>query len=372
VDRSDGYALLLGGCGVSGTPAAGKVVGEADLVICVGTRLSDFLTGSQSAFHWPEVKFISVNVCGRDACKQGALPIVADAREALKALLKAGRGAGIRPDPDYLREVAEAKGWWERQLREEVHRQVDGEAMSQGQVIGVLNEEAQAGDVVIAAAGSPPGDLLKLWDASGGRACHIEFGYSCMGYELPAGLGVRMAQRMDHPLQRIENPSRPEGEVYVYIGDGTYLMNPTELVTAMQERLKVTVVVVENHGFQCIWNLQMGRAGRAFGNEFRARDAGTNRLEGEYLQIDFARNAESMGARAWRAATPDELRGALREAREEARSCVIVAEVEKHRFTPGSGVWWDVAPAEVSQDPATQEARAAYEEDRRRLQRFYY
>ena len=166
--------------------------------------------------------------------------------------------------------------------------------------------------------------------------------------------------------------AQPAGEVYVYIGDGTYLMNPTELVTATQEGLKVTVVVAENHGFQCIWNLQMGRAGRAFGNEFRARDAGTNRLEGDYLKIDFAQNAASMGARAWQVTRPDELRRALREAREETRPCVIVAEVEKHRFTPGAGVWWDVAPAEVSQDPATQEVRAAYEEDRRRLQRFYY
>ena len=351
-------ALLLGGCGVSGTPAAARIVGEADLVICVGTRLSDFLTGSQSAFHWPQVRFISVNVCGRDAYKQGALPVVADAREALRALLEAGKAAEIRPDPAYLREVAEAKGAWARVLQGEVTRQAPGEAMGQGEVIGVLNEEAQAGDTVLAAAGSPPGDLLKLWDASGGRACHIEFGYSCMGYELPAGLGVRMAQ--------------PTGEVYVTIGDGTYLMNPTELVTAMQERLKITVVVVENHGFQCIWNLQMGRAGRAFGNEFRARDAGTNRLEGDYVPIDFAKNAESMGARAWRVTAPEALRRALREAREETRSCVIVAEVEKHRFTPGAGVWWDVAPAEVSQDPATQEVRAAYEEGRRRLQRFYY
>jgi len=178
-----------------------------------------------------------------------------------------------------------------------------------------------------------------------------------MGYELPAGLGVRMAQ--------------PEGEVYVFIGDGTYLMNPSELVTAMQEHLKVTVVIADNHGYQIIRRLQMARAGRSFGNEFRARDKKTNRLEGEYLPIDFAKNAESFGARAWHVTTCEELRNALREAREEPRSCVIVAEVEKHRYLPGSGAWWDVAPAEVTNDPVTHDLRAEYERNRQR-QRFHY
>lgn len=179
-----------------------------------------------------------------------------------------------------------------------------------------------------------------------------------MGYELPAGLGVRMAQ--------------PEGEVYVFIGDGTYLMNPTELVTAMQEDLKITVIISENHGYQAIRQLQMGRAGRSFATEFRARYAATGRLEGEYLTIDFAKNAESMGAWARRVTTPDELRSALSEARDESRSCVIVVETEPHRYLPGSGVWWDIAPAEATGDPVTQELRVQYEEERERLQRLYY
>jgi 3D-(3,5/4)-trihydroxycyclohexane-1,2-dione acylhydrolase (decyclizing) len=200
--------------------------------------------------------------------------------------------------------------------------------------------------------------LLKLWDATGGRACHLEFGYSCMGYEIPAGLGVRMTQ--------------PKGEVYVLIGDGTYLMNPTELVTAVQENLKITVVLSENHGYQCIRRLQMWRAGRSFGNEFRARDPGTNRLEGEYLPIDFAKNAESFGAKSWHATTEAQLRQALHEARGEKRPCVIVVETEKHRYLPGGGIWWDVAVAEVSNVPETQKLRAEYEKDRDRRQRFYY
>lgn len=350
--------ILIGALGVTGTPSAGEIGAKADLVIAIGTRLADFTTGSHSAFQHPDVKFISINVCGHDAYKLGALPVAADARAALAALAEAAAAAGLRPASSYLTEIAAAKEKWEKQVREEVYAQAPGEAMSQGQIIGVLNESAQAGDTIIAAAGSPPGDLHKLWDVSRGSICHLEFGYSCMGYELPAGLGVRMAQ--------------PKGEVYVFIGDGTYLMNPTELVTAMQERLKITVVIAENHGYQVIRQLQMARAGRSFGNEFRARDAATNRLEGEYLTIDFAKNAESMGARAWHAFTPDDLCRALREAREETRPCVIVAEAEKHRYLPGSGVWWDVAAAESSSDEVTRKLRAEYEEQRKRFQRFYY
>ncbi len=349
-------AVGLGGVGVTGNPAAAKIAASADLVIAIGTRLADFTTGSHSAFQNPDVKFIGINVCGHDAYKLGGLPVVADAREALTALAQAAAEAGLQPDAAYLEEIAAAREAWLRQVREEVYAQAPGEAMSQGQIIGVLNDSAQPGDTIVAAAGGPPGDLHKLWDATRGANCHIEFGYSCMGYELPASLGVRLAQ--------------PQGEIYVLIGDGTYLMNPTELVTAMQEELKITVVIADNHGFQVIRQLQMARAGRSFGNEFRARDQ-ANALEGEYLPIDFAANAASFGARTWQVATPDELCRALREARSEARSCVIVAETEKHRYLPGSGVWWDVAAAEATADPVTTQLRAEYEAGRKQ-QRFYY
>ena len=350
--------LLLGGYGVTGTPAAAQIVAAADLVICIGTRLTDFTTGSHSVFQHPDVKFIHINVSSHDAYKLGALPIIADARTALQALVQAGQAAGIQPQAAYLDEVAAVKTKWQRQLNTEVYVQHAGEALSQGQLVGILNEEAQAGDTIIAAAGSPPGDLHKLWSVHNGTHCHLEFGYSCMGYELPAGLGVRMAQ--------------PHGEVYVLIGDGTYLMNPSELVTAVQEGLKVTVIVSENHGYQVIRQLQMNRVGHSFGNEFRARDAVTRRLEGDYLPIDFAKNAESMGARTWRATTAEQVRAALQAARQETQTCVIVVETEKHRYLPGSNVWWDVASAEVTNDAVTYELRKAYEEDRDRLQRFYY
>jgi 3D-(3,5/4)-trihydroxycyclohexane-1,2-dione acylhydrolase (decyclizing) len=350
--------LLLGGLGVTGTPAAGTIANQADLVICVGTRLTDFSTGSHSAFQHPDVRFMSINVCGHDAFKLGALPIVADAREALRSLQKAAQEAGIRPRTEYVQEVASVRKKWLKRVQDEVYQQAPGESMSQGQLIGILNASAKAGDTVVAAAGSPPGDLHSLWDASNGRHCHLEFGFSCMAYEIPAGIGVRMAQ--------------PGGEVFVLIGDGTYLMNPTELVTAVREGLKITVVLSENHGYQCIRNLQMNRAGHDLATEFKMRNPETKRLDGDYAKIDFAQNAQSMGARTWSVKTPSDLRNALQEARAETRPCVIVVETEKHRFIPGSGVWWDVAVSETSGDPVTKKLRKAFEDEREKLQRFYY
>ncbi len=352
------HALSVGGCGVTGTAAAGRLMAQADLVINIGTRLSDFTTGSRSAFQNPDVKFISINVDSRDAYKMGSLPITADAREALRALLNAAESIEIKPDTGYSEEIAVEKDEWRQLLESEVFVSHPGEIFNQQHALRVLNEEMQSGDTVIGAAGGLPGDLHQLWDSSDNKVCHLEFGNSCMGYEIPAGLGARMAQ--------------PEGEVYVFVGDGTYLMQPTELVTSIQEGLKITLLISQNDGFQIIRRLQMGRVGISFGNEFRARNEESNRLEGEYVDIDFAKNAESMGAKTWRVTNADELRQALKEARAEPRSCAIVIRTEKHRYGPGSEVWWDVAPAEVTGNPETQQTRAEYEADRSKLQRFYY
>jgi 3D-(3,5/4)-trihydroxycyclohexane-1,2-dione acylhydrolase (decyclizing) len=353
---ADPSPWLLGGIGVEGTRAANAIARTADLVLCVGTRLGDFVTASRSLFANPEVRLVAINVTGHDAAKMGALPVVGDARESLSALTDFARGAGLRPDPDYAAEVARERDAWATVLADEVYVQRPAEMMSQGQVIGILNDEARAGDLLIAAAGGPPGDLLRTWDATGGRDCHIEFGNSCMGHEIPAAIGARLA--------------RPTGEIIAYVGDGTYLMNPSEIVTAVQDRLKVTVVIVDNHGFQVIRRLQLARTGVPFGNEFRARDPETDRLEGKYLEIDFAANAASLGARTWHVGSETELRAALREARDHDGTCAIVVDVEKHRFLPGSGAWWDAAPPEVSEDEATRSLRAEYEVARTN-QRFY-
>ena len=345
--------LQLGGVGLEGNPAASRLAMDADLVLAVGTRLTDFATGSNSVFQHQDVRFVSINVWGRDAYKLGAMPIVADAREALTQL-RAAVGDWTTSE-EYRDEVTRTRADWLEQ-RAALRDPVEGEAMSQAQLILTLNEVAEPGDTIITAAGTPPGDLLKIWDATGGKRCHLEFGYSCMGYELPAGIGVRMSQ--------------PEGEVYVYIGDGTFLLNPGEIVNALQERLKITVVISENHGYQSIQRLQLWRHGRMFGNEFRARQNG--RLEGEYIELDLAKTAEGLGAHTWRVDSPGSLRGALESARGESRACVIVCETEPHRYLPGSEVWWDVAPPEVSDEPEAQRARREYERERDQLQRFYY
>lgn len=352
--------MALGGAGVTGVASAAHLMEKADLVICIGTRLTDFSTGSHSAFQNSNVKFVGLNVVGFDAHRLGAVPFMADARVGLEALLEAGKAAGISPDQAYVNEIAKEKAAWDNKCATEAFVQHPGEIMNQIQVLHAINEQAQPGDTIVAAAGGPPGDLHQLWNTSNDRHCHIEFGNSCMGYEIPASLGVRMDQG-------------PEGEVYTYIGDGTYLMQPTEIVTAMQEGLKITVIVINNHGFQIIRRLQMGRVGVSFGNEFRGRDDDINRLEGEYLPIDFVKNAESMGARGWHVTNLDELNQALAEARAvKEQVCLIECEVEKHRYGPDSEVWWDVAPAEVTDTPETQAAREEFETDRFNKQKFYY
>jgi 3D-(3,5/4)-trihydroxycyclohexane-1,2-dione acylhydrolase (decyclizing) len=231
--------------------------------------------------------------------------------------------------------------------------------LTQGQIIGVLQEHAEPGDVIIAAAGGPPGDLQKVWDATGDRTCHLEFGFSCMGYEIPAAIGVRLA----HP--------DPEARITAFLGDGTFLMAPTELVTAAQEGLPITLVIPENHGYQVIHRLQMGRTGREFGNEFRYRSTGlqlagtdagdkAGRLDGDYLSVDLVQVAAGLGAHAVRAVTATDLRNALDDTRGHLGTVVIVVAAIPHADLPGSGVWWDVAPAEVSEIATVPPLREEY------------
>ena len=347
----------LGGVGTHGTPAAAEVVRHADVVLSIGTRLMDVTTGSQSIFANPDVRFASINVYGHDAHKQGALPVVGDAREALRSLNALARASATRHSrPDYRAEVEALQASW-RETRTAALGPIEGELMSQAEVIGILNEAVKPGDTVVAAAGTPPGDLLQLWDATGGRHVDLEYGTSCMGYEIPAALGVRMA--------------RPHHDAFALVGDGTYLMNPTELVTAMQESLKVTIVVSDNHGFQSVHRVQKARTGISFGNELRFRDPETNRLDGDFYEVDIARTAEGFGALAFNVGTTDELRAALHASTEDPRTCVIVARTETYRRVPDSTVWWDIAPAEVATDEATQRARATYEATRAETQRFH-
>ena len=337
----------IGGIGLEGNPAANSLAKAADLVIHVGTRLTDFTTGSQSVFENPDVRFASINVVDRDARKQGATPVLADAKLALAALRAA------------TREVVPHEAWGERARTEkQAWLPVRAAALassaatpiSQGELIGALNESARPGDTIIAAAGGPPSDLQKVWDATGERHCHLEFGFSCMGYELPATLGVRLAQG--------------EGEVIALIGDGTFLMQPTELATAAQEGLKVTVVISDNNGYQVIRRLQMHTTGRHYGNEMRYRvgSLGAGPLEGDYVQLDLVSVARGLGATVFAAGTREEVLDALARARETDGPVVIVVPTAPHENLPPSGVWWDVAPAAVSSQPWLEEKREAYQQ----------
>jgi 3D-(3,5/4)-trihydroxycyclohexane-1,2-dione acylhydrolase (decyclizing) len=339
-----GGSLVVGGIGVNGTGAANELAAEADVVLCVGTRLTDFTTASRSLFGDPDVRFVGVNVSAGDARSLGAIPVVADARAALEAL----RGAldGWQAPNEHVRRVGDAQQRWDAAVDADLAPR-EGERMSQGQVLLSLNRAARAGDWVVAAAGSPPGDLLKLWKVPPGARAHLEFGFSCMGHELPAGIGIRLA-----------DPDA--GDVLVVIGDGTFLLSPTELITAVQERAKVTVVVLVNAGYQSIHSLQLATVGTGFGNEFRTRDRDAGAPDGNVVEVDYAAIAQSLGCRAWRADTLAELDSALARARKTTEPALIECHVEPRRMVLGSGAWWDLGVAEVASDPRARELAAVH------------
>jgi 3D-(3,5/4)-trihydroxycyclohexane-1,2-dione acylhydrolase (decyclizing) len=336
-------------------------------VVHVGTRLTDFATASQSLFANPDVRFASINVVEHDAVKQGATAVIADARLALAAL--AAELDGYRVPDAWADEVEASRAAWlpvrdaaldpDTLFPKQQHPELpDTDAvLTQGQLIGLMQQHARPGDTIVAAAGGPPGDLQKVWDATGGRHAHLEFGFSCMGYELPAAMGVRVAD------------SDPEHRVTAFIGDGTFVMMPTEIVTAAQEGIPFTVVISENHGYQVIRRLQMWRTGEHFGNEFRYREgdgslaaADAGRLEGDYLRIDLTRIAAGLGAEVRRPVTADEVRVALDETRGVRGPVVIVVPTIPHADLPSSEVWWDVSPAEVWERVDTSEKLAEYGE----------
>jgi 3D-(3,5/4)-trihydroxycyclohexane-1,2-dione acylhydrolase (decyclizing) len=334
----------LGAIGVTGTPGANIVAREADLVIAIGTRLGDFTTASKTEFQNPDVRFIGINVAGFDAHKHNALPVVADARAALDELRSALKE--FRVADSYSTEVTRLKNEWETES-DRLFGLRHGPPLSQSQVIGAVNASSAPEDVVLGAAGSLPGDLHKLWRTRNPKGYHMEYGYSCMGYEIAAGLGVKMAD--------------PKREVYVMIGDGSYLMMAQELTTAIAEGIKINVVVLDNHGFSSIGGLSRSVGSGGFGTDYRYRHTDTGQFDGEVLPVDLALNASSLGANSIRVTTHDELLEALKKMREATVTTVIVVEVDKEMRVPGYESWWDVPIAEVSQIEAVQRARAEYE-----------
>jgi 3D-(3,5/4)-trihydroxycyclohexane-1,2-dione acylhydrolase (decyclizing) len=341
------HPQALGAVGVTGTPGANRLARDADLVIVVGSRLSDFTTASKTAFQNPNVRFVNVNVTAFDAGKHSALPLVADAKAALEEWLPLM--AGWRTSAAYGERLSSEKAAWEQEVTR-IYRGSGAPGISQGEVIGLVNEFTGPRDVVVNAAGSLPGDLHKLWRARDPKQYHLEYGYSCMGYEIAAGLGVKMAA--------------PDREVYVLVGDGSYLMMAQESVTSIQERVRLTILILDNHGFASIGGLSKSVGCSGFATEYRCRDAESGLLSGDLLPVDFAANAESLGARAIRACTPAAIREALERARESDRTTAIVIPVSREQQVGGYESWWDVPVAEVSTIDAVQDARAAYERAR--------
>ncbi len=339
--------------GATGTPGANIIAREADLVIAIGTRLSDFTTASKTAFQNPSVRFVSINVAEFDAHKHAALPLVADARVTLHEL----RGAleGYRVDDEYASRIASFKEQWRAEV-ERLFNLLQTPPISQSEVIGIVNSFSRPEDVVVCAAGSLPGDLHKLWRTRNPKGYHLEYGNSCMGYEIAGGLGVKMA-----------DPSR---EVYVMVGDGSYLMMSSEIVTAIQEGVKLNIILLNNYGFSSIGGLSQALGSGGFGTDYRARRAESGQLDGGRLEVDFAANAESLGAHVIRAVTRDDLQQALNEARQHERTTVIVIEVDKEVRVPGYESWWDVPVAGVSEMESVKRARESYDEAVKRERSF--
>ncbi|MHB8379307.1 MAG: 3D-(3,5/4)-trihydroxycyclohexane-1,2-dione acylhydrolase (decyclizing) [Acidimicrobiales bacterium] len=346
------HPASLGALGATGTPIANDIARTADLVIGVGTRWSDFTTASYSAFQDPQVDIVNINIAPYDSTKLSGQPIVADARAALEVLSELLSEWHV--ERRYVDEYRAGASRWNESVKA-AHALQHVPLPAQSEVIGAVEASSEDRDVVVGAAGSLPGDLHKMWRTRDPKGYHVEYAYSCMGYEIAAGIGVKMAD--------------PEREVYVMVGDGSYLMMSSELVTAISEGIKIIVVLVVNHGFQSIGALSASVGVERFGTEYRFRGT-SGRLDGDVLPIDLAKNAESLGARVWRAQSIAELRTALQGARSHPTTSVIHIETDSLAAAPDSQSWWDVPVAEVSTRESTHQALATYENDQRQ-QRTY-
>jgi 3D-(3,5/4)-trihydroxycyclohexane-1,2-dione acylhydrolase (decyclizing) len=341
------HPCAVGGVGSTGSPVANALAREADVIIGIGTRYSDFTTASRTAFQNTDVRFVNLNITPFDAAKQAATSLVADARHGLEALNAAL--ADYRVDDAYTAEFAEYRDRWDA-LVEAAFTLGHQPLPAQTEVIGALAEVMEPRDVVVQAAGSLPGDLQMLWRAREVKQYHVEYGYSCMGYEIAGALGIKMAA--------------PDREVFAMVGDGSYLMMSQEIVTAVSEGIKLIILLVQNHGFASIGALSESLGSQRFGTQYRFRDAQTGMLDGAKLPIDLAANAQSLGADVLRVSTIDELRIALRKARAAERITVVHIETDPLAPVPSSESWWDVPVAEVSQLDSTQQASLSYEDSK--------
>jgi 3D-(3,5/4)-trihydroxycyclohexane-1,2-dione acylhydrolase (decyclizing) len=341
-----------GAMGVTGTPGANILAREADLIIGIGTRYADFTSASKTAFQNPLVRFININVAEMDAYKHAAVPLTGDARVTLEELQQAT--VGYRVEESYAARINEFRANWEKEV-DRIYGLHINPPLAQGEVIGTVNKFIRPDDIMICAAGSMPGDLHKLWRTRKPGGYHMEYGYSCMGYEIAGGLGVKMAA--------------PDRGVYVMVGDGSYLMMAQEIVTSIQEGVKLNIVLLDNHGFASIGGLSRGSGNDGMGTNYRYRRG--EKYDGDLLPVDFVANAASLGAWTARAKTVEELKQAIAEGAKQLRTSVVVVETSYEHGVPGYESWWDVPIAEVSEHESVKAARVAYEAARKK-ERFFF
>lgn len=348
------HPLNLGAGGATGTEGANYYSERADLVIGIGTRYSDFTTASKSAFQNKNVRFININIAEFDAYKHSALALTGDARTILEEL--SGLLMDYSTGESYQQKATAFNRDWDKKVEAAYTPDTEG-LPSQSEVVGALNEFSDPRDVLLCASGSLPGDLHKLWRTRDSKGFHLEYGYSCMGYEFPGGLGVKMAA--------------PEREVYVMLGDGGYLMMPSEIITSLQENVKITTILINNKGFASIGGLSKSIGDEGFGTSYKFRGESSGQLDGDDLPVDLATNAESLGAKVFRTHDIPSFRKALKDAKKEKRTTVIYIETVAERKMAGYGyAWWDVPIAEVSESESVEKAREDYLENKKKQRWF--
>lgn len=346
--------LNLGAMGATGTKGASEISKIADVVIGIGTRYGDFTSASKSAWQNPDVTFININITELDAFKQSAIPLQGDAKQTLKILANSLKG--YNTGDHYIKKIGQLNTEWDK-IVDEVYTVVDNKNPVQAEYLGALNNFIEDKDVVVCAAGSAPGDLHKLWKTKSSKGFHLEYGNSCMGYEIPGGLGVKMADN-----------SR---EVYVVCGDASYLMLPADIITTIQEGYKITIILINNEGYASIGGLSESVGGDGFGTHFKYRNSETGQLDGDYLPVDLAKNAESLGAIVYKPKGINEYIRALSKAKKNERTTLIYVETIRDRKMAGYGYsWWEVPVPEISDSNEVQKVRTQYEKDKK-LQKTY-
>lgn len=353
----DSHCMNVGGIGVTGSEVANVLAAQADVILVIGSRLQDFTTASKWGFKNEECQIIHLNVSRFDAIKMNGLMLKGDAKTGLEQLGK--KLGAYQTSKEYQQCVKHYQNEWQKELKRiytPAHAEEDG--LSQTKVISLLNEMVTEDDVIICAAGSLPGDLHRLWKSKKPKDYHLEYAYSCMGYEVAAGLGVRLAK---------ENTP---GEVYVLVGDGSFVMMHSELLTSIQEHKKITIILFNNHGFQCIRNLQESQGSQGFGNEFRYREDKTRKLSGNYLPIDFCKYAEGLGAKTFFVDVYEQLAVAIESARNEECSTVIVLPILPKTMSNGYQTWWRVGVAEVSNSEEVAKAHQVMKEQLKQVREY--